>query len=290
MKKERIILLVCGCVLFIISALVIHSLWHPSSLIFLMIIGAVGYLLGAGAIALANKEKFASFFKLNLPTDESKQAILLAVGMVSIAVILHMGSNRFMRQTVPEKMQMISAADSINLATAKTLITGTTSNHTQLKSQLATTQELKKYYLDMANTYFRNYYAFTICSVFFGTVLAIAAFLLVNIGWKDSKVFAKTFFLVTVFISSFYFVLANVLNNRENYTLNLNKVKAFHQIQLNILSFASEPYADRSDSLMNIVKRNYRDIATNYDLQTIEIDAEQLGGNPGETLKSVGGK
>jgi hypothetical protein len=281
--KKTIYLILVGLVL--VGSLMATYLWGISK--FASVITIVAVI----AIVVAERkfEILEGLLKLD-NTEESVLSFCVAVGLGVIAVAIHMGAISYMEKTAPEKMRMIEAADSINLATARQLIAGTTPNHIRLKSQFELCQQLKDYYLDMGHTFFRNYYAFTTCSVFFAALLAIAAFLLVSKGWQNASLLIKTFFLMTIFISSFYFLLASVLNNRENYILNLKKVKAYNQVQFDILSFTAQPYAIRDDSLTSAVKRNYKVIAEYFDLQTIEIDADQLGGSPVEHLKAMQGK
>lgn len=230
----------------------------------------------------------SSLGSIKMPVvSETIKCIVLGGVLLITAMILHVMASRFMEGTLEKKMINVHAADDIYRATATQLIGETGPNFRCLRSQFEVSQKLKMYYLDIAKIYYKNFYAFTVCSIVFGTVLAIAAFLLINKGWQNATALEKSFFLVSVFISSSYFLLSNVFNNGQNYSLNLTKVKAFHQIQMNILSFTTKPYVNMADSVTAELDRNFKDIAYHFDLQTIQIDTEKLGGSPQEILKSV---
>ncbi len=181
----------------------------------------------------------------------------------------------------------LRSADTVLIQTSKLTIPDSSSNLKCLQNQFDVCGKIKNYYYDVGSTFYRNFYAFSICSILFATILAIATFLLISSGWEKAKPLTRTFFLTSVLISSFYFFLPTVLNNRENYALNLKKGKVFNQIQLNILSFSTKQYSNRADSLSKFLGRTFDDIATNFDLETIEIHSEKLGDNPQNLLKSA---
>ena len=215
------------------------------------------------------------------------KCFLLTLGIVFLAILLHVTSVSYMRKATLDKMEYLKSADSLMLNSADLLLPKPDPAFRTLKNQFSASQKLKDYYEDLGSTYYRNYYVFSTCSIVFVTLLAVAVFLVINAGWNNSPQLIKTFFLVSICISSFYFFLPSVFENRENFALNFKKARSFEQIQMNILAYASQPYAGNVDSLRKELAGNYHQIAENFDLLTIEINPDKLGGNPEEILKSL---
>ncbi len=218
---------------------------------------------------------------------ENQKCLILAIGLIFIAGILQYASVTYMRNTTEAKFQNLRSADTLLMQTAIMTIPDSSSNLKCLKNQFDVSGKIKNYYYNIGSTFYRNYYAFSICSILFATILAIATFLVISSGWQNSSQLIKTFFLTSILISSFYFFLPTVLNNRENYALNLKKGKTFNQIQLNILTFSTKPYYNNSDSLSKFLGQSFDDIANNFDLETVEIHYEKLGDDPQKLLKSA---
>jgi hypothetical protein len=227
------------------------------------------------------------YLKYEKMITEVQKCLFLTIGLIAVAGILQYGSVSYMRTATEEKFHNLRSADTVLVQTSKLTIPDSSSNLKCLQNQFDVCGKIKNYYYDVGSTYYRNYYAFSICSILFATVLAIATFLLISSGWQNATSLIKTFFLTTIFISSFYFFLPTVLNNKENYALNLKKGKTFNQIQLNILSFSTKQYSGRQDSLSKFLGRTFDDIAANFDLETVEIHYEKLGDNPQNFLKSA---
>lgn len=227
-----------------------------------------------------------------MPTlTDIQKSILLAIGLILTAAILHVSSIAYITHRIQNKIDNLKTTDSVFQKTLEIPIPGSNQSTVSLINQYNASQIIKNYYLDISVIFYRNFYAFAICGIVFGTILVIATFLLITTGWRESSLLIKTFFLTTILISSFYFFLPTVLNNRDNYALNLKKVKTFNQIQMNILSFSAQlptkKYLNNSDSLSAFLVRSYDNIASNFDLETVDIHSEKLGENPADILKSI---
>lgn len=219
---------------------------------------------------------------------DNTKCLLIVIGLVIIAAGVQLWSSLYMESTTFKKMTDIHSSDSIfHVSLINILDKNTDRKIIILKNQYDACQKIKDYYNGVGITYFRNYYAFSICSVLFTTLLAIASFLVINDGWQKAGIVLKTFFLTTILISSFYFFLENVLENKKNLATNLQKAKIFQHTQFNILYFANSPDVAKTDSLNKFLKNNYADIAENLDLLTTDINTDELGGNPGKDLRGL---
>ena len=217
---------------------------------------------------------------------DRKNSLILAIGLLIFIIILHSGTVNYMGTEMNKKFDNLKSADTIFLKTSHIAINDSTPSLKCLKNQFLASNEIKKYYFDIASTYYRNYYTFSICSIVFGTFLAISTFLLISKGWGNSTLLIKTFFVSSVLISSFYFLLPTVFKNEDNYKANLEKVKTFNEIQLNILSFSVSKKVNNKDSLSNFISMGYSDISSIFDLGTVEIDTEKLGDDPKKSLQT----
>jgi hypothetical protein len=218
------------------------------------------------------------------PMSVKTKSFLIVFGLIVSAACVEYFSASFAQGVSMDKMVHLRLADSI-LKTS--LDKSQDPNLAVLKNQYAACREIKRYYNGLATAYFQNYFGFSVCSVLFTALLAIASFLVVNDGWQKADPLLKTFFLTTVLISSFYFFLASVIENKKNVETNLNKAKTFETIQLNILSDANNKNLANADTLNKFIRSNYSDIADNLDLVTTDINTDELGGNPTKNLKGL---
>ncbi|MBK7389087.1 MAG: hypothetical protein IPN13_07890 [Bacteroidetes bacterium] len=217
---------------------------------------------------------------------ESFQSFLLALGLLLLAITAQRCSLSFMLTSSNKVLKPLIVADSLQNANLKSLLADSIPKLKTLNIQYQTAQEIKTYYKDLAVSYYVNYYAFSICSILFTTLLTIAIFLVVNKGWQTSQLILKTFLLTTVVLSSIYYFLPNVLNNKENLQKNSDKVKAFQKIQSDILIFSNKYNQADKEKLDSALTSNYEQIILNFDFITT-IDNSKLNSNPQDLLKSI---
>ncbi|MCO5949524.1 hypothetical protein [Mucilaginibacter flavidus] len=211
--------------------------------------------------------------------------IVMAVFYIAFAAIIHMLSFKFIRKAAPNILLPINEADEIQ----ETLLNdGVVANEKIgiIIKQYKIAHKLKTYYRSLAVSYYQNYYVFTICSIVYTGLLAVALFVLAISGWKDSSENIKTVVLLTTLFASYYYFLPNVLNNRLNLQKNMDGVKIYQRIQFDILSFlnmAATTSAEETDKFITNIYNSFKD---NYDYN-ITFDTTLLDKNPLDNFKGI---
>lgn len=215
---------------------------------------------------------------MELLKNEKSQCFILVLVLLLLGILAQLGSHSFMYHKTNEILKPLSSADSLQYVNFKLTINDSLPKLKTLKSQYETAQEIKSYFMNVALTYYLNYYAFSICSIIFTTLLSIAVFLVANKGWQTSPLILKTFLMTTVVLSSIYYFLPTVLSNKDNIQKNLNKVIVYQKIQSDILSFSSTYNPTDDCKTDTILKSNYDKIVSNFDF-IITIDDSKLSSN-----------
>lgn len=217
---------------------------------------------------------------------EKVQALVLVISLIIMAAILQLISIKFMGTASLNVLKPVAAADSIQMVILNSNISDTSLKGRTLKNQFLICQKIKDYNKGIAISYYVNYYAFSLCSILFITLLTIAVFLVANKGWQNTSILLKTFLLTTIVLASIYYFLPNVLNNKENFQKNTDKVKAFQKIQFDILAFAGTINQVSQAKIDSTLNSNYNQITTNFDFIST-IDASKLNSNPQDLLKTI---
>jgi hypothetical protein len=130
-----------------------------------------------------------------------------------------------------------------------------------LENQYKVAGQLKNASKEVATQYFKNYYAFTVCFTLFSAFLSVSVFLVGHKGWQHADDKLKTFLMLSIIFSSFFYFMPKVMNNEQNMYTTIEKQRAFQGIQLDILSFVNSGDTTRADSMVNrvdnAIKRNY---------------------------------
>jgi hypothetical protein len=220
--------------------------------------------------------------------DFFKQENTKAVAIVVILVILAFGTqwscSRYMRSAAVKVLGPLNAADSIQNSLINTALTGTTSQIATLKQQYLICNQIKLYYRALGTTYYVNYYAFSICSIIFTTLLTISAFLIGHKGWQTSSIILKSFLATTVVLSSFYYFLPNVLGNKQNLKENMDKVKVMSKIQFDILSLSHQLPSANHVKIDSAIASYYSRISSNIEFITT-IDDSSLNSDVKKLLE-----
>jgi hypothetical protein len=211
-------------------------------------------------------------------------AALLCFGLITLAVITQMSSTSFMKTASINMLAPLNTVDSIQCQIIKNSLIDSSLKTSTLKQQFFISREIKNYYKNVSVAYYNNYYAFSICSILFTTLLTIGGFLIANRGWQNSSVVLKTFLLTTIVLSSVYYFLPKVLNNEENLKNNIEKVAEFEKIQSDILTIANSIKGMETTQIDSSITSNYNRISTHLDFLTT-IDDSELQNEFGELLK-----
>ncbi|HTF81845.1 MAG TPA: hypothetical protein VL947_08975 [Cytophagales bacterium] len=218
---------------------------------------------------------------------EKVQATLLGILLLFMAVIAFHTSQKYIRDNSAEIFAPLRKADSIQVSIFNNTLVDTTRQMKILKSQYEVCERLKVYHTNLAVIYYRNYYAFSICSILFTTLLTIAVFLVANSGWQNASLLLRTFLLMTILMASIFYFLPTVLNNKNNLQSNVDKIKTYYKVQSNILNFSNlyisskkKLKADSAISSHNII------ITNNFDV-SITIDDSKISTNPADMLQGI---
>jgi hypothetical protein len=190
-------------------------------------------------------------------------AVLVSVGLITFIAIVHTTSFSFMESASKRVLKPLRTVDSIQQTIADTTLYKADLKTVTLKKQYGIAEEIKKYYTNIGASYYQNYYAFTICSIFLTTLLTIAIFLLANKGWQNSSIVLRSFLLSTIVLSSIYYFLPNVLNNDKNLEKNMDKVLTYVKIQSDILTFSNVIEKATEAQIDSVIAYNYKEISDN---------------------------
>jgi hypothetical protein len=211
-------------------------------------------------------------------------AALLCFGLIALAVITQKTATSFMHTASIKMLIPLNTVDSIQCQIINNALIDSSLKTSTLKQQFLISREIKSYYKNVSVAYYKNYYAFSICSIFFTTLLTIGGFLIANKGWQNSSIVVKTFVLTTVVLSSVYYFLPKVLNNKENLKSNIEKVAEFEKIQSDILSIANSIKGMEMTQIDSSITSNYKRLSTHLDFLTT-IDDSELQNEFGKLLK-----
>lgn len=222
----------------------------------------------------------------NILTNEKYQKIFLVVFLLVTFIGLHQGIRFYMESTTHRIVSKIDLFDLQQDKIIESPVRYDTIYNNKLKYQYYSSKYLKKYFMELAIIFNENYYKFSICFIVSSILLSISLFLIVQKGWSNSSFFIKEFFLLSVFISSIYYFLPIVLNSQDNIRQNIEKVKIYQGIQLDILSyqniFDSLNRTQRDTVITNINNR----IKNDYDF-LISIDPSKVNISPLESIKEL---
>jgi hypothetical protein len=130
-----------------------------------------------------------------------------------------------------------------------------------LENQYKAAGQLKSSCKEVALLYFKNYYAFTVCFALFSAMLSVSLFLVAHKGWQHADDKLKTFVMLCVVFSSFFYFLPKMMNNESNMYKNIEKQRAYQGIQLDVLTFVNSGDTARADSMINhvdnAIKKDY---------------------------------
>ena len=205
---------------------------------------------------------------------------LVCFGLIILAAGIQMSSSNYMKYASNKMLAPLNLVDSIQNQIIENTLKETPLNVRTLKvrtlkKQYLISSEIKGYYMKIGIAYYKNYYAFSICSIIFTTFLTIAVFLIANKGWQNSNLILKSFLLTTIVISSIYYFLPNVLNNKENLKNNLEKVRVFGKIQYDILTLSNKIKQIDSVQIDSAITSNYERISKDLDFMST-IDNSKL--------------
>lgn len=213
--------------------------------------------------------------------------ILILSAFLLLAVILQGTSHWIISKYAREAIYPLCKADTIQNNTVNILFEPNKNTKLQvLKGQYYISEQLKRCYRDVAVEYYVNYYSFTVCFTVFTTILSLTLVWLGNQGWQTSKPKFRIFFLVCALFASFYYFTPKVLENESNLKSNLEQMKDFQGIQLDILSFTSSYNPIDSIKYNKMILLTDSLIKKNYDF-IINIDPSQVGNNPPDIIKKV---
>jgi len=212
-------------------------------------------------------------------------ALIVAVALIITAISTQKWAYRYMNKASNEALIPLNAADSIQNLILNNTLKDSTLKIVTLKKQYLICDKIKSYYRGLGVSYYTNYYAFSICSIIFITLLTIAVFLIANKGWQGSSPVLKSFLLVSIVLSSIYYFLPTVLNNNENLKNNMEKVIVFEKIQTDILSFSNKVSQVDNSKIDSSITSYYERISTNFDFLTT-IDNSKLDSEITNLLKS----
>lgn len=212
---------------------------------------------------------------MELIKKQQSLAILISIGLIAFIAIVHGASFSFMRSASNNVLQPLNNVDSIQRTIADTTLYKADVKTMTLRKQYTMAEEIKRYYTRIGASYYQNYYAFTICSIFLTTLLTIAIFLLANKGWQNSNMVLRSFLLTTILLSSIYYFLPNVLNNGQNVEKNMDKILVYVRIQSDILTFANEIDEASEQDIDSVIAHNYREISDNISFPS-NIDDSSL--------------
>ena len=215
---------------------------------------------------------------------ESTRAAIVLLALLALAILVQKSSHRFINKAATELLLPLQAADSIQTAIINRLLTDSTPKISTLKQQYLITQKVKGYYQAVGTEYYTNYYAFSICAIIFMVLLTVAVFMVANKGWQNTPVLIRVFLLGTVVLSSLYYFLPNVLNNKENIRNNLDKVKLYQTLETDMLSFSNTIGRQPVEAIDSTITNNYKRISNNLDFLTT-IDDSKLGNEVSSLLK-----
>lgn len=224
-------------------------------------------------------------FKMEFIKSKGGQFFLICFGLIMLAFITHRTAIYYAQKAAQEILSSLSRADSLQLDILKTT-TDTNPQLKILKNQYFVCQQIKQQHNYLTKSYYINFYSFSICAIVFTTLLTISAFLIGNEGWRNSSPLLKAFFLSTAALASVYYFLPNVLSSKDNFQKNVEKVKIYQKIQLDILAFYSVYNPLDKVKIDSAIISNYRQISNSYDLITI-IDNSKVNTDPQLLIKSI---
>jgi hypothetical protein len=223
---------------------------------------------------------------MELLKKESFQSVLLAAGMIILAAVIYFVSTRFMYSAAKRALKPLKNADNKQEIDLQSAMIDSIPELKTLKMQYETIKEIKTFHMDLAVAYHADFYAFSMCSILFITLLSIGGFLVVNAGWSNTSLLLKSFVLSATFVSSIFYFLPRVVCNEKNISKNANKVIAFQSIQSEILVIAMSYNSIDKSKINSMVANIYKLIAANYDFINT-IDNSKLNTSPQEILKSL---
>ncbi len=213
----------------------------------------------------------------------------VVIVLVLTAFIVQNRSMAFMYRTADSILKPLREADTLQEKSLQSILRDTSAKCMIVKSQYETAQKIKVYYRRLSITYYANYYGFSICSIFFTTLLTIAVFLVSNKGWQSSSLILKVLLLTTIFLSSIYYFLPSVLENKENLQKNIEKFVVFQKIESNIVHFSGLMKQSSQATIDSAIASNYNQIASNYDF-IVAIDNSKVSFDPTKTLQEINKK
>lgn len=232
----------------------------------------------------ASDVKNTKIISMKVLKNEIVQVISLVAFFILFAVILDEGSFKYIKNKSTEMLVPIDSADKIQDKIIQLTINDSLYKASTIKNQYYVSKQLKHYYMNMAITYNNNYYRFSICFVVYTTLLTIILFLVAAKGWQNTNIFLKAFFLLTTLLTSFYFFVPNVFNNKENLQNNLQKVIVFQRLQSNILSFSNTLNQTDKKKVDSMITSINDTIKYNYNF-IINIDPQKVNFTPSDALK-----
>jgi hypothetical protein len=209
---------------------------------------------------------------------------ILGVLYLIFAILIHVLPFRFIRKASKNILIPIDQADLLQENVLKNSVTNEKGKI--LVQQYEISKQLKSYYRNLAVSYYQNYYVFTTCSIVYTIFLAIVVFLVAGDGWQHSNLSIKVIVLMTILFAAYYYFLPNVLNNKLNLQKNMDGVKTFEKIQLDILSFLNRIDKVDEEEISTFITNVYTSIKNNYDYN-INFDTSLLDKNPLDNFKGL---
>lgn len=205
----------------------------------------------------------------------SVKSILVCFSLITLAISTLFTSANYMGNSSIKIISPLNEVDSIQQLIIDQSLTKSTLKTNTLKRQYLICSKIKTYYENISIAYYKYYFAFSLCSIVFTTLVTVGIFLISNKGWKNSDLVLKTFFLTTIVLSSIFYFLSNVMNNKENLNNSTDKIIKLEKIQLDILKVANK--IDQLDTLQidTLIETHYNQISSNLEFIT-KIDNKQL--------------
>lgn len=206
---------------------------------------------------------------------EKVQAILICISLLFLAVIIQTVSHKTMKGLAAETFKPLNSADSIQKEIIHESLRGNIAPNARiLMKQYLISENVKNYYKVLGTSYYVNYYSFSICSIVFTTLLTIAVFLMTNKGWQNSNIILKTFLLSNIVLSSIYYFLPNVINNKVNLNSNILKIKSFQILQSNITQTSLKLDSINDKKVDTLISSYFDTISSNIDFPATIDDSK----------------
>jgi hypothetical protein len=206
---------------------------------------------------------------------ESVIAFFVCFSLLALALIVQISSSNLMQSESVGILAPLDSVDALKTEVLMDLLPDSNSRAEILKKQYSVSNQVKVFYKGVSIYYYKSYYAFSICSIIFTTLLTLSVFLMAHKGWSSSGIILKTFLLTNIVLSSIYYFLPNVLKNEENLTSNIEKAAKMEQIQSDMLVVATRFNSLENEEIDSAIASFHKSISENIEFK-ISIDNSRI--------------